>query len=121
MRDVAIVSFSQLPSVKVMAAADEPELVQPVTSDAMKQVGLTQDDIAFTSSRSTASSTKRRSRRRPARRCSRGTEHDIVIGRSGAPYQLLCTAQWPERVFMSASRKQARASPAEEMPVLVLS
>ena len=39
MRDVAIVSFSQLPSVKAIEAADEPELVQPVTSDAMKQVG----------------------------------------------------------------------------------
>jgi len=49
-RDVAIVSFSQLPSVKVIEAADEPELVQPVTSDAMKQVGLTQDDIGFTCS-----------------------------------------------------------------------
>ena len=53
MRDVAIVSFSQLPSVKVIEAADEPELVQPVTSDAMKQVGLTQDDIGFTCSGST--------------------------------------------------------------------
>jgi len=50
MRDVAIVSFSQLPSVKEIEAADEPELVQPVTSDAMKQVGLTQDDIGFTCS-----------------------------------------------------------------------
>jgi len=53
MRDVAIVSFSQLPSVKVIDAADEPELVQPVTSDAMRQVGLTQDDIGFTCSGST--------------------------------------------------------------------
>ena len=53
MRDVAIVSFSQLPSVKAIEAADEPELVQPVTSDAMKQVGLTQDDIGFTCSGST--------------------------------------------------------------------
>ena len=53
MRDVAIVSFSQLPSVKAIDAADEPELVQPVTADAMKQVGLTQDDIGFTCSGST--------------------------------------------------------------------
>ncbi len=53
MRDVAIVSFSQLPSVRAIDAADEAELVQPVTSDAMKQVGLTQDDIGFTCSGST--------------------------------------------------------------------
>jgi len=52
-RDVAIVSFSQLPSVKAIESTDEPELVQPVTSDAMKQVGLTQDDIGFTCSGST--------------------------------------------------------------------
>ena len=53
MRDIAIVSFAQLPSVKAIDPADEPELVQPVTSDAMKQVGLTQDDIGFTCSGST--------------------------------------------------------------------
>lgn len=53
MRDVAIVSFSQLPSVKAIDATDEAELVQPVTSDAMSQVGLTQDDIGFTCSGST--------------------------------------------------------------------
>jgi len=52
-RDVAIVSFSQLPSVKVIDATDEAELVQPVTSDAMEQVDLTQDDIGFTCSGST--------------------------------------------------------------------
>ena len=53
MRDVAIVAFSQLPSVELIDATDEAELVQPVTSDAMKQVGLTQDDIGFTCSGST--------------------------------------------------------------------
>lgn len=52
MRDVAIVSFAQLPSVKAIHA-DEPELVQPVTSAAMKQVGLSQRDIGFTCSGST--------------------------------------------------------------------
>ena len=52
MREVAIVSFSQLPSADVIHA-DEPELVQPVTSEAMRQVGLTQDDIGFTCSGST--------------------------------------------------------------------
>jgi acetyl-CoA acetyltransferase len=49
MREVAIVSFSQLRSADVIHA-DEPELVQPVTSEAMRQVGLTQDDIGFTCS-----------------------------------------------------------------------
>jgi len=53
MRDVAIVSFAQLPSVRVSDATDEAELVQPVTSQAMKQVGITQDDIGFTCSGST--------------------------------------------------------------------
>jgi len=53
MREVAIVSFSQLPSVKEIEAADEPELVQSVTSVALEQVGLTQDDIGFTCSGST--------------------------------------------------------------------
>jgi acetyl-CoA acetyltransferase len=52
MREVAIVSFSQLPSASVIHA-DEPELVQPVTSEVMRQVGLTQDDIGFTCSGST--------------------------------------------------------------------
>jgi len=52
-RDVAIVSFAQLPSVKAIDATDEAELVQPVTSDAMKQLGLSQDDIGFTCSGST--------------------------------------------------------------------
>jgi acetyl-CoA acetyltransferase len=52
MREVAIVSFAQLPSVKVIHA-DESELVQPVTSAAMKQVGLGQADIGFTCSGST--------------------------------------------------------------------
>lgn len=50
MRDVAIVSFAQLPSVRVSETTDEAELVQPVTSEAMRQVGITQDDIGFTCS-----------------------------------------------------------------------
>ncbi|MGD8316163.1 MAG: lipid-transfer protein [Myxococcales bacterium] len=52
MREVAIVSFFQLPSAEVIHA-DEPELVQPVTSEAMRQVGLSQEDIGFTCSGST--------------------------------------------------------------------
>ena len=50
MRDIAIVSFAQLPSVSEIVEADEAELLQPVTSDAMKQVGLTQAEIGFTCS-----------------------------------------------------------------------
>ncbi|MEM7135098.1 MAG: thiolase domain-containing protein [Myxococcota bacterium] len=53
MRDVAIVSFAQLPNVRVSQETDEAELVQPVTSQAMREVGLTQDDIGFTCSGST--------------------------------------------------------------------
>lgn len=53
MREIAIVAFAQLPSVPIRAAADEAELVQPVTSEAMSKVGLTQDDIGFTCSGST--------------------------------------------------------------------
>ena len=53
MRDVAIVSFSQLPSVSAINPADEAELVQKVTSAAMQQVGLRQADIGFTCSGST--------------------------------------------------------------------
>lgn len=52
MREVAIVSFAQLPSSELIHA-DEPELVQPVTSEALRQVGITQDDIGFTCSGST--------------------------------------------------------------------
>ncbi len=49
-REIAIVSFAQLPSVRANPVADEAELVQPVTSEAMSRVGLTQDDIGFTCS-----------------------------------------------------------------------
>jgi acetyl-CoA acetyltransferase len=50
MREIAIVSFAQLPSVRDMGACDEPELVQPVVTEAMGKVGLTQKDIGFTCS-----------------------------------------------------------------------
>ncbi len=50
MRDVAIISFAQLPSASSIDPADEPELVQAVTSAAMKEVGLGQGDIGFTCS-----------------------------------------------------------------------
>ncbi len=50
MRDVAIVSFAQLPSVRDMGQCDEPELVAPVVNAAMSKLGLTQDDIGFTCS-----------------------------------------------------------------------
>ena len=50
MRDIAIVSFAQLPSVRASNDTDEAEIVQAVTSKAMEQVGLTQHDIGFTCS-----------------------------------------------------------------------
>ncbi len=50
MRDIAIVSYAQLPSVRDMGQADEAELVQPVTSAALSKIGITQDDIGFTCS-----------------------------------------------------------------------
>ncbi len=50
MRDIAIVSFAQLPSVRASELTDEAEVVQRVTAAAMGQVGITQDDIGFTCS-----------------------------------------------------------------------
>ncbi len=48
MRDIAIVSCAQLDLVPDVGAADEPELVQPVTNEAMSKVGLDMDGIGFT-------------------------------------------------------------------------
>jgi len=50
MKDVAIVSFAQLPSERRADEREEVELVQPVTSAALKQVGLTIQDMGFTCS-----------------------------------------------------------------------
>ncbi len=47
-RDVAIVSFAQLPPVRRDTARDETELVQPVVTAALRQAGLTRQDIGFT-------------------------------------------------------------------------
>jgi acetyl-CoA acetyltransferase len=47
-RDVAIVAFAQLPSVRRDTEREEVELVQPVVSEALGQVGLTIADIGFT-------------------------------------------------------------------------
>ncbi len=47
-RDVAIISFAQLPPVARDAARDEAELVQPVVNQALAEAGLTRKDIGFT-------------------------------------------------------------------------
>jgi acetyl-CoA acetyltransferase len=48
MRDVAVVAFAQLPNVRRDTEREETELVQPVVSGALAQVGLTIADIGFT-------------------------------------------------------------------------
>lgn len=48
MRDIAIVSYSQLPSIRRDQFRDESELVQPIVSEALGKVGLAQSDIGFT-------------------------------------------------------------------------
>lgn len=50
MRDIAIVSVAQLPSVRRERKSDEAELVQPVVAEALGKVGLRQNDIGFTCS-----------------------------------------------------------------------
>jgi acetyl-CoA acetyltransferase len=50
MRDIAIVSSAQLPSVRDMGPSDEAELVQPVVQRALEAAGLTMDEIGFTCS-----------------------------------------------------------------------
>ena len=47
-RDVAIISFAQLPPVPRDTAREEAELVQPVAAAALRQAGLTRKDIGFT-------------------------------------------------------------------------
>lgn len=49
-QSIAIVSVAQLPSIRRDQLRDEPELVQPVVTEAMSKVGLTQRDIGFTCS-----------------------------------------------------------------------
>lgn len=47
MREIAIVSSAQLPSVREMGPSDESELVQPVVTAALEAAGLTMDEIGF--------------------------------------------------------------------------
>jgi len=47
MRDVAIVSCAQLPSVRLMTECDEPELVQPVVTEALQKAGLKKGEQGF--------------------------------------------------------------------------
>ena len=46
-RDVAIVSFAQLPPVRRDTAREEVELVQPVATEALRQAGLGRREICF--------------------------------------------------------------------------
>src|SRR5687767_5965800 len=48
MRDVAIVSTAQLPSVRRDAHRDESELVQPVAAEALAKIGLDRREVGFT-------------------------------------------------------------------------
>jgi acetyl-CoA acetyltransferase len=47
MRDVAIISFAQLPSVRRAVGREEVELVQPVVAEALAGAGLRKDEIGF--------------------------------------------------------------------------
>jgi acetyl-CoA acetyltransferase len=47
-RDVAIVSFAQLPAVRRDTEREEVELVQPVVTAALKQAGLDRREVGFT-------------------------------------------------------------------------
>jgi acetyl-CoA acetyltransferase len=48
MRDVAIIAFAQLPSLRRHTGREEVELVQPVVSAALAQAGLGKHEIGFT-------------------------------------------------------------------------
>ena len=48
MRDVAIISFAQLPSVRRDPARDEVELVQPVVTEALREAKLERREVGFT-------------------------------------------------------------------------
>lgn len=50
MRDIAIVSFAQLPSERRADPRDEAEMLEPIINEALGKVGLTQDDVGFTCS-----------------------------------------------------------------------
>jgi acetyl-CoA acetyltransferase len=53
MRDIAIISFAQLPSVRHATGREEVELVQPVVSEALDKAGLRKGEVDFTCSGST--------------------------------------------------------------------
>jgi acetyl-CoA acetyltransferase len=48
MRDVAVISFSQLPPVRRDTERDEVELVQPVVTEALARAGLDRREVGFT-------------------------------------------------------------------------
>jgi hypothetical protein len=47
-RDVAIISFAQLPPVPRDVTRDEAELVQPVVTEALRNAGITRSQVGFT-------------------------------------------------------------------------
>jgi acetyl-CoA acetyltransferase len=48
MRDVAVVSFAQAPSVRRDAARNELEILVPVVTEALARAGISKDEIGFT-------------------------------------------------------------------------
>lgn len=48
MRDIAVIAFCQLPNVRRDTDREETELVQPVVTGALAQVGLAKEEIGFT-------------------------------------------------------------------------
>src|SRR5437868_875745 len=48
MRDIAIISYAELPPVARDTAREEVELVQPVVTAALKAAGLARQEIGFT-------------------------------------------------------------------------
>ncbi|MCA9772179.1 MAG: lipid-transfer protein, partial [Myxococcales bacterium] len=50
MRDVAIISFAQLPSVRSDITRNDTEMVIPVVTEAIEKSGLDRKDIGFTCS-----------------------------------------------------------------------
>ncbi len=48
MRDVAVIAFAQLPSVRRDTDREEAELVQPVVTEALAQAGVRKGEVGFT-------------------------------------------------------------------------
>ena len=53
MRDVAVIAFAQMPSVRAETVLNEVEMLMPVIEDVRQRAGLDQEEIGFTCSGST--------------------------------------------------------------------